>query len=290
MIDRRGQEVVTDNSELAIASARKHGLAADTVLAIQSVASARGALLAKFSNEGGRIDFEDKAGRKGIVTAYDKHAEEVLRSALKRTGYAFLGEEGGGNALATSKWVVDPIDGTTNWGFQFSSSVISVALQRSGQFVIGIVQDIKSGDMYVAEHGKGAFKNGEKIAVGSSTKWGDQPIIFLNNGYASDSIVRAATQLQRLGESRVIGDFRKLGTTAHELCLLSEGKAMGWIGSGDELWDYAGAIVIAREAGAKVTDWRGAPFAFKNSYLLVSNSDPVFHEKLVAASKDLQRE
>jgi myo-inositol-1(or 4)-monophosphatase len=269
---------------------KRLGLSADLQAALKATFCAADAIYHELNGMGNRIDFNDKAAGKGIVTAFDELSEKVLREELSSsTSYSFLGEEGGlSESMSSSKrWVVDPIDGTTNFAFDYSFSAISIALKAELKFILGVVYELRTRDVFFAETGKGAYKNGEPIRVSHASRYGDQPVIFLNNGYSLASKKRAGTQLMRLAP--VIGDFRKFGTTAYELACVASGRAAAFIASGDEVWDYAAAAVIVKEAGGLLTDWQGEPFEFQSSYLIASNGDAKLHRQLVEASKDLQK-
>jgi len=260
-------------------------ISADMRAALNAVQQAAESILNKLKIQEGRVNFTNKDEKKGYVTEFDQLSESVIKQVLSNyANYSLLGEEGSSLTTSSEKtWIIDPIDGTTNFVMDMSFSAISVAMKHHDEFVLGIIRELHTGDIYFAEEGKGAYKNGKRITV---VQHSDNPLVFINNGYSNASKENAGLQLAKLAS--IIGDFRKFGSTAYELACLAEGKAAAFIASGDEIWDYAAGLVIVKEAGGHVTDWRGDPFEFKSSYIIASNGDRSLHKKLVEASSDLQ--
>lgn len=201
-------------------------------------------------NYGKSKDSRVKGNSKGLVTNTDLEAEKVILEILKsKSNHGILSEESG--LLGTDggfKWVVDPIN------------------QKE----------------YFAISGGGAFCNSEKITLPKfDTNYSS--MLFLNHGYAEIDREKFKKLSKRLASNY---NILKLGTTALELCYIAEGSVDGFICSGDELWDFAAGIVIAKEAGCIFTDWEGNSWDGKNNHLLFAR--PEIHEELVEVLKDLQ--
>lgn len=221
---------------------------------------------------------------KGFVTNVDEEAENVIKSVLvEKTPYSFLGEEHGEMQRdPKARWVVDPIDGTNNFMRHIRLFSVSIALMREGKLALGVICNPISQECYVAERGAGAYCNDEKIRVSNQQTLIDS-FGVLSSGYEQKTKERYV-ELTRC----LVPDVRprKLGAATLELCYLAQGSIDLFICSGDELWDYAAGLVIAREAGATITDWKGAAWNNTSSFICASNGK--FHDELVSRIADLQ--
>jgi myo-inositol-1(or 4)-monophosphatase len=147
---------------------------------------------------------------------------------------------------------------------------------------VGVVYQPLGQKLYYAELGKGAFLNGAPISVSGKSNPAEA-ILLINHGYRQSDMERCVAVIQRLGPQY---ETRKFGATALELAWLAQGLADAFLCSGDELWDYAAGMLLIREAGGQVTDWRGHHFNGESSYMCASNG--IFHSQLVNAVHDLQ--
>jgi myo-inositol-1(or 4)-monophosphatase len=225
-----------------------------------------------------------KRNAKGLVTETDLAAENAIIEVLKaESDYEILSEESGTlNQNEGPKWVIDPLDGTNNFARCLPLFAVSVGLMHENQSLVGVIIDPVNKNEFYAAKNSGAFCNGKKIELPGLDK--DYiPMLFLNHGYAQADRIKF-----REITSRLALDFNilKLGTTALELCYIANGDVDAFICSGDELWDFAAGIVIAREAGCVFTDWQGNPWDGKHSHLLISR--PELQKELVKIIKDLQ--
>jgi myo-inositol-1(or 4)-monophosphatase len=156
-------------------------LSSDLEIALNAAIKAASCIEIELAKRNGVISFNDKQALKGIVTEFDKLAEQEIRRVLaSATNYSFLGEEEGlvGTTASTKQWVVDPIDGTTNFAFGYSFCAISIALKHNDEFILGVVYELRTGDIFFAEKDKGAYKNGKQIKVSPPERYGNQPVIF----------------------------------------------------------------------------------------------------------------
>jgi myo-inositol-1(or 4)-monophosphatase len=218
-----------------------------------------------------------KSDSETIVTDTDLAAEKAILKVLRENSdYGIISEESGQSGLTDGpQWVVDPLDGTSNFARALPLFAVSVGLVHGSQSIVGVIIDPVLQDEYYAEKGEGAFCNGWKLQMPKFRK--DQGInIFLNHGSGTNDKLKCAKVNERLCTDYRI---RKLGTTALELCYLAKSSFDGFICSGDELWDYAAGIVIATEAGCIFTDWHGNPWKRGEEQLLFAR--PEVHEELV---------
>ena len=257
-----------------------NALSHDLRTAIEAAQQAGRVIMTAFQ---GDITAETK-GDKGLVTAFDKKAEQTIRAVLEaKSPYSILGEESGlSHRDAAWVWVVDPIDGTTNFSRKIPLFAVSIALLRGREIALGVILNPNSNECYFAERGKGAYRNGLKMKV-STTQNPERAVIFLNHGYRTDDLQRMAHLTARLGSTY---STRTLGTTALELCWVANGLVDAFICSGDELWDYAAGVLLVQEAGGKFTDWRGDAWDGQQAFIFASNGP--LHAKLLKDIEDLQ--
>ncbi|MFH1571119.1 MAG: inositol monophosphatase [Gemmatimonadota bacterium] len=259
------------------------GAAADLELALRAARAAGEVIARQYRQE---VTAESKAGGKGETTATDRAAEAVILSLLAaESDHAVLSEEAGGRRDPEAAcWVVDPLDGTTNYSRKLPLFCVSIALMRGRRPELGVVLEPLSGDWYAAQRGWGCYRNGQPARVSDKADPATA-VVFLQHGYQVPDRQRFATVTQRLA---LTSYARDLGATALELAFVAAGAADGHVCSGDELWDFAAGMVLVEEAGGQVTDWRGRPWDGEGSYVLISNGR--LHDYLVRAVGDLQED
>jgi myo-inositol-1(or 4)-monophosphatase len=209
----------------------------------------------------------NKKSPRDFVTAADVAVEAFLKQALseKCPEYGFWGEESGQTANQTNRWIVDPIDGTHSFskGQYFWS--ISVALEIDQQLVMGAVYAPALNDYYCAELDKGAWKNGELIRVSDETSLANS---MIGTGFACLRQYLTDNNLARF--SRVAQQTtgqRRFGSAAMDLCLVADGQLDAFWEQELNLYDVAAGALIAKEAGATVTDFQGNDGIFPKQIL-----------------------
>ncbi len=195
--------------------------------------------------------YETKSTSIDIVTEVDKQSENLIIERLTKLfpDFGFLAEESGEKSIDSEYiWVIDPLDGTTNFSVGIPIFAISVALQKDNKSVLGAVHLPLIGDMYTSIIGSGAFKNGKAIHVNQSKTLRESVIA---TGFPYD---RAENPINNVTEiSKVVTQvkgIRRLGVAAYDLCLVAEGVFSGYWEYGLKPWDYAAGLLIAKEAGA----------------------------------------
>ncbi|WIN00172.1 inositol monophosphatase family protein [Actinoplanes oblitus] len=187
------------------------------------------------------------------VTAVDLAAEAAIVAVLTaaRPGDAILGEEGAARPGHTGlRWVIDPVDGTTNLLYGDPHVTVSVACERDGRTVAGVVVDPARSETFTATLGGGAFRNGTPLRVNDPVPL-PQALVATGFAYHPDDRRRqAATAAALLGDIR---DLRSHGSAALELCWLAAGRCDGYYEDRLAPWDFAAGALIAAEAGATVT-------------------------------------
>lgn len=205
-----------------------------------------------------------------LVTEADVAVEIFMQENLAKhyPQFGFWGEESGQSANQSARWIVDPIDGTHSFsrGQYFWS--ISVALEINQELIFGAVYAPALDDYYSAEKGKGARKNGEPISVSSESNLADAMIA---TGFACLRSYLKENNLQRFCRiAEITTGQRRFGSAAMDICLVADGQVDAFWEQELNLYDVAAGVVIAREAGATITDFRGKEGIFPKQ-ILVTN-------------------
>jgi len=211
-------------------------------------------------------------GEVDFVTEIDEEAERVIREELLGTfpTHGMLAEEGGELAgEGDARWIVDPLDGTTNYAHGLPIFCVSVALERAAEeVVLGVVHDPMREGTFVAERGRGAILNGRPISVSDT----DEPIRALMATDFPYDRERMPETLELFGRiSALSRGTRRLGAAALDLCYVAAGRLEGYYMRGVRPWDLAAGSLIVREAGGKLTDYRGDVLDLDGGEVVASN-------------------
>lgn len=228
---------------------------------------------------------ERKSGGRGEVTQTDRDAEAVILATLRAgSPYPILSEEAGGTRPDGPLWVVDPLDGTTNFSRGIPMCAVAISLLRGPRVELGVIHRPISGATSWAERGAGAWCDGRRLRV-STVSDPDLAVLYLTHGYPAADRQRYGTALARFARRSYARTF---GSTAYELTMVAAGRGDGWICSGDELWDFAAGIALVEEAGGRVSDWRGRPWDGHGLFLAITNG--CCHDHVVETIADLQED
>lgn len=195
-------------------------------------------------------------GTADYVTQVDVSVQDFLKKALHtlEPDIQFLGEETGLQRMdADLYWILDPVDGTTNLMHDYQHSVVSLALCRQQEIVMGIVYDPFHDELFSAVKGEGSFLNGKPIHVFSAMKL-SETIIGIGTAKRELAKENFARFLKVYENSQ---DVRRLGSAALELAYTACGRQGGYFEIYLNPWDYAAGMLLVQEAGGKVTDWNG---------------------------------
>ena len=224
---------------------------------IKNIAEEAGNRLLAFSGNFDTGELQFKSAR-DLVTVYDKQTEEfIVGEILKRyPDHAIFAEESGKSENSGEYcWIIDPIDGTTSFVHQQPFYSISIALQKAGETVLGLVYAPKMGEMFWAEKGRGAFMNDSPVKVSSSDKLINS---VLATGFAC---LRAGMKENNLAAfcriAPEIRGIRRYGSAALDLAYTACGKLDGFWELNLKPYDVAAGIIILQEAGGQVTDFKG---------------------------------
>ena len=212
-------------------------------------------------------------GPANFVTAADRRAEETLYQELTkaRPGYSFLGEEGGKREGAdkTHIWIVDPLDGTTNFLHGIPQFAISIALEREGTMIAGVVYNPAIEEMFIAERGKGAFLNEQRIRVAARKTLADT-VIACGLPHRGRGQLELGTRETGAMQQEVAG-LRRFGAAALDLAWVAAGRLDGYWERNIKPWDMAAGLILVREAGGFVTDCDGGDDMFAKGHVVAGN-------------------
>jgi myo-inositol-1(or 4)-monophosphatase len=206
-----------------------------------------------------------------FVTEADIESEKRIRTILEREfpSYSFLGEESGLHEAESGRlWVVDPLDGTTNFVMMNPFFDISIALIQGEEPVLGVVHYPFLNETFCAEMGKGAFLNGKKVHVSSDTVLGDSIITFCH-GRDKESTRRISRIFTNL--KSITNKVRQLGAAALELCYVACGRTSCFLMPGMSSWDVLAGAIMVKEAGGMISDFDGHTLSVDSKDLLASN-------------------
>jgi myo-inositol-1(or 4)-monophosphatase len=224
-------------------------------------------------------------GPANFVTAADHRAEQTLREelTLARPGYGFLGEEGGRHEGTdkTHTWIVDPLDGTSNFLHGIPHFAIAIALERQGEIVAGLVYNPANDDLFTAERGKGAFLNDHRLRVAGRRRL-DEAVVVCGMPHLGRGDL--ALGLKEFGavQGKVAG-LRRFGAAALDLAWIAAGRFDGYWERNLSPWDVAAGVILVREAGGFVTDLDGGETPWVSGDVVAGNE--TMHRELTQLLK-----
>jgi len=212
-------------------------------------------------------------GPGNFVSAADHRAEQIVYDELARArhGYGFMMEERGvvEGPDKSHLWIVDPLDGTTNFLHSIPHFAVSIALQRDGELVAGLIYSPANGDVFTAEKGKGAFLNDRRIRVAARSRLDDCVVVtgIPHRGRPShDLYLRQLTNVMP-----AVSGIRRSGSAALDLAWVAAGRYDAYWELKIKPWDMAAGIVILREAGGFISDLDGKKSMMETGDILAGN-------------------
>ncbi|THF54626.1 inositol monophosphatase family protein [Ollibium composti] len=207
------------------------------------------------------------------VSQADRKAEDIIFAELSRArpGYGFLMEERGAVTGDDDqhRWIVDPLDGTTNFLHGIPIFSVSIALERQGQVVAGVVYNPAMDELYTAERGGGAFLNDRRLRVAARTKLSDAVIgcgvPHLGRGRHGNFLIELRNVMAE------VSGIRRLGSAALDLAYVAAGRMDGFWEDGLSAWDIAAGLLLIREAGGFVSDLNGGQTMLEKGALVAGN-------------------
>jgi len=213
-------------------------------------------------------------GPANFVSAADHKAEDIIFKELSkaRPGYGFLMEERGEieGADKTHRWIVDPLDGTTNFLHSNPLFAISIALEREGQLIAGVIYNPASDELFTAEKGKGAYMNDRRLRVASRKTLADA---LVTTGIPHRGRANHSRFLKEMGTlMQEVAGIRRSGSAALDLAFVAAGRFDAYWEHGLKAWDIAAGIVMVREAGGIISDLSGGDKFLDSGDILAANT------------------
>jgi myo-inositol-1(or 4)-monophosphatase len=226
-------------------------------------------------------------GPANFVSLADKRAEEMIYSDLTkaRPGFGFIGEEGG-TREGTDKshtWIVDPLDGTTNFLHGIPQFAISIGLSREDVIIAGVIYNPANDELYIAERGKGAFLNDKRLRVAGRRKL-EECVIACGLPHIGRGDYEVALKEMKALQDKVAG-FRRFGAASLDMAYVAVGRLDGYWERNLQPWDMAAGQIMVRESGGIVTGIEGHDNAMTTGNVLCGNE--FVHAELVKILKPL---
>jgi len=249
----------------------------DYLKSASDIAQAAGKILLGYLGRDLKIAYK---GPGNLVTEADKKSEEYIVQRLHALypDHQILAEEGKGVENPSAwKWVIDPLDGTTNFAHGFPAFCVSIGLEVDGEIKIGVVYDPVRSHLFSASHGKGAWLNGNVIQVSSVASLSKSLLV---TGFAYDARENEKNNFDHFIDFTLRSHgVRRTGSAAIDLCYV----ALGWFDGYWELklspWDTAAGSLIVKESGGVVSNFKGEPFSFYMKEIIASNGK--IHQEMI---------
>jgi myo-inositol-1(or 4)-monophosphatase len=227
-------------------------------------------------------------GPADFVTSADRRTEQILIDELSRArpGYGFLGEEGGAAAGAdkSHRYIIDPIDGTTNFMHGIPHFAISIGLERDGQMVAGVVFNPVTDDLFIAEKGHGAYLNNKRLRVAARKELASTVIATGLPFLGKEGHARASAEMAEV--MNVTAGIRRFGAASLDMAFVAAGRFDGFWEHSLQAWDVAAGIVLVREAGGMISDLGGGAEMLAKGSILATNE--YLHPQLLKLLKSVK--
>ncbi len=249
---------------------------------IKFISKEAGSLIRNAFGTNFKIEF--KTNESNLVTEVDKASEKLITGFVKKKfpSHGILAEEGSSfNKESEFLWVIDPIDGTTNFAHGLPIFSVSIGVQKNGKTIAGVVYDVMNDITYSAELGSGAFANSEKISVSKNDKLSRSVLV---TGFPYNIAENPENALGKfVALTTVARGVRRLGSAAIDFCYLARGVFDGFWEVQLHPWDVCAGKLIAEEAGGLVTDFNGNQIDIYSEKFLATNG--LIHNEIMEIMK-----
>jgi myo-inositol-1(or 4)-monophosphatase len=229
-------------------------------------------------------------GPRNFVTAADRRAEEIVREELlkARPDYGFLGEEGGARpgADTSHRWIVDPLDGTTNFLHGIPHFAVSIALERNGAIVAALTFNPANDELFVAERGKGAFLNDRRMRVAARKRLAEAVVACGLPHFGRGDLTLARYEIAAAQQH--FAGLRRYGAATLDLAWIAAGRLDAYWERDLSPWDLAAGMLLVREAGGFVTDLDGGEGVLTKGQVAAGND--TMHRELLRLLKEAGKE
>jgi myo-inositol-1(or 4)-monophosphatase len=228
----------------------------------------------------GQVSHVIKKGDIDLVTEADFQSEKTVIEIIRRhfPQDSILSEEVGGYERSSNRtWLIDPLDGTTNFVHGFPFFAVSIALELDKELVVGVVLNPFMGELFEAAKGTGAFLNSKPIAVSRTPKLTEA---LLATGFPYDIHEKAEEVLDRLKKMVITSQgVRRPGAAAIDMCYVAAGRLDGFWEQGLKPWDTAAGMIMVQEAGGKLSTFQGEHYTPYQNSIVAAN--PFIHEAMI---------
>lgn len=217
------------------------------------------------------ISIEFKTGENNLVTNIDKAAEKIILYFIKKEypAHSVIAEESGTDIKSSEfTWVVDPLDGTTNFAHGLPIFGVSIGVQKNNQTIIGVIYDVMRDVVYSAEKGSGSYENDKKISVSNNSNL-NKGVLVTGFPYDLENVDNAV---------KIFGKFlvktrgvRRLGSAAIDMCYVASGVFDGFWEEDLHPWDVCAGMLLVEEAGGKVSNFKDKPIDIFSNQFLTTN-------------------
>jgi myo-inositol-1(or 4)-monophosphatase len=249
-----------------------------------AIAAARAGarVLLEHAHDGFRIEHKNPVD---LVTDADRRSEQAIIDLIRGRfpEHQILAEERGLKKTHASpyRWIIDPLDGTTNFAHGFPAYCVSIGVEYDKRVVLGVVLDPTRDELFTAERGAGALLNGAKLHVSRTPKLNDALLV---TGFAYDIRETPQNNLDNFGRFALRAQgIRRTGSAALDLSYVASGRFDGFWELKLHPWDTAAGVLIVAEAGGRVSDFSGAPFSIYGTEIVASNA--LIHDEMLAVLK-----
>ena len=242
------------------------------------LARAAGEVINHYASRDKLVEFKSRAN---LVTVADKKSEELIIGGIlsRYPSHSILAEESGATQPgAAVQWIIDPLDGTTNFAHGYPFYCVSIGVEENGEAVCGVVYDPVRDELFSAARGAGAYCNGERIQVSAVEALSHALLI---TGFPYSFRERLDTVMHQFREFMVASQaVRRGGAAALDLCYVAAGRLDGFWELFLQPWDTAAGRIILEEAGGRITDFKGGLFSISMKEMLASNGK--IHDEMIA--------
>ena len=240
-----------------------------------------GAILKKQFNSKHEINYK---GEINLVTEADKMSDDLIIAAINSSfpDHGILSEESPAqNSQAKLRWIIDPLDGTTNYAHGYPVFCVSIALENEGVIILGVIYDPLRDDLFIAERGKGAYLNGKKLKVSKTTTLSRS---LLATGFPYDIRVSKDNNINHFNMMAVEAQaIRRAGAAALDIAYLAAGRFDGFWELKLMPWDMAAGCLMVKESGGIISNMSGGKWDIFSPNVLISNG--LIHEQMIRVFK-----
>lgn len=229
---------------------------------------------------GNNLSIDFKTDEANLVTNIDKASEKLIKDFIRKEypTHSIIAEESGTSKNSSEyTWVIDPLDGTTNFAHGLPIFSVSIGLQKNGETILGVIYDVMRDVIYSAEKGAGTFENSERVYVNKNSIL-SQSLLVTGFAYNREDEYKAAVKIfsNMLTASRGV---RRLGSAAIDFCYVANGVFEGFWEANLSPWDVCAGLIIVEEAGGKTSDFHGNKVKIDSDSFLATNGK--VHSKIL---------